>query len=201
MGKKKGKKTAKSQTRPVETPEGDTTFDISKVGQLLKLCSQETFCVTLPLGDDFTVLSDGSGLCQTVQSCTPIGCGNWSNYVATFDEYRVLAVKFEFEPIKAVGGSSVSYYAPIAHVFDRDSAGPLTSYALASRYSSWGEAPGQSRFKKTISMTSVEESGFVSTGTTKTLGWLQLYSSGNTVSVGLGRMKMRVLVQFRGLGI
>jgi len=184
-----------------ETPASSSRFDLAKIPALLRAGAQEDRLITLRLGDDFTVLSDGSGICATVQSCTPIGCGNWSSYVATFDEYRVLAVIFEFEPITAVGGSSISFYAPISHVFDRDSTGPLTSYTLASRYSSWGEARGQARFRKVISMESVEESTFVSMATTKTLGWLQLYSSGNAASTGLGRMKMTCLVQFRGLGI
>jgi len=198
---RKKKNGSRRGNNSAETPQNSIRFDTRKIPKILSSGSQESKCTTLRLGDDFTVVSDGSGLVQTVQSCTPIGCGNWSNYVATFDEYRVLAVQFEFEPIVAVGGSTTTYYAPIAHIFDRDSTGPLTSYALASRYSSWGEAPGQRRFRKVISMESPEEAGFVGVGTTKTLGWLQLYSSGNVASTGLGRMKMLVIVQFRGLGI
>jgi len=202
-GKKKSKSIAAKgkQGGPTETPANSAKFSLSKIPKILKAGAQESYLLTLRLGDDFTVVSDGSGLVQTVQSCTPIGCGNWSSFVATFDEYRVLAVVFDFEPITAVGGSTVTFYAPIAHVFDRDSVGPQTSYTLASRYSSWGEAPGQCRFHKVISMESIEESTFVGTGTTKTLGWLQLYSSGNVTSTGLGRMKMQVIVQFRGFGI
>lgn len=198
---KKNQRKSRKGSALAETPQNSNSFDTRKIPRLMAAGAQESRTTTLTLGDDFTVVSDGSGLVQTVQSCTPIGCGNWSNYVATFDEYRVLAVQFEFEPITAVGGSSVSYYAPIAHIFDRDSVGPLTSYSLASRYSSWGETPGQRRFKKLISMKSPEEATFVSMATTKTLGWLQLYSSGNVLSTGLGRMKMKVFVQFRGTGI
>lgn len=202
MPRSKSKRGGRSRRKALtETPQNSNSFDVAKVQGLLAAGAQESRCVTLVLGDDFTIVSDGSGLVQTVQSCTPIGCGNWSSFVATFDEYRVLAVTFEFEPIVAVGGSTVSFYAPIAHVLDRDSAGPLTSYALASRYSSWGEAPGQRRWKKTISMKTPEEATFVSMATTKTLGWLQLYSSGNIVSTGMGRMKMKCFVQFRGFGI
>lgn len=197
----KNKKVSRKSRNDSETSQKAISFNTRKIPRILASGRQEDRVTTLPLGDDFTIVSDSSGLVQTVQSCTPIGCGNWSSYVSTFDEYRVLAVQFEFEPIIAVGGSSTLFYAPIAHIFDRDSVGPLTSYALASRYGSWGEAPGQRRWKKLISMKSPEEATFVSMATTKTLGWLQLYSSGNNPSTGLGRMKMTVFVQFRGTGI
>lgn len=156
---------------------------------------------TLELGSDLSITTDGSGLLATVISATPTNASNWSNFVNVFDEYRVLAVRVEFKPLLIAGGSTSTYMAPIIHVIDRDSSVALTSYTLANRYTSARETPGGKPFSQTIYMSSVEEAGFVSVSTTKTLGWFQFYSSGNTASFTLGRCKLTYIVQFRGLGI
>jgi len=163
--------------------------------------ASENRTYTLELGSDTAITTDGSGLLQNVTTASPVNASNWSSFQAVFDEYRVLAVRLEFKPLYITGGSSASFQAPISHVIDRDSSAPLTSYTLASRYTSCRETPGQKPFKQTIFMASPEESDFVSMGTTKTLGWFLFYSSGNSLSTTVGRIKMTYIVQFRGLGI
>lgn len=179
-----------------------TLFPLSDLkGYLSGLSRTENMPYTFRLGYDAAVTTDGSGLLQTVISNSPTSAQNWSTYASTFDEYRVLAVQARFEPLWATGGSTQTYWAPIAHVVDRSDATALTGYGLAERYESHRKTPGQRKFTVSMNMASVEESSFISTGSSTPNMWIKFYSSGNTVSLTVGRLDVIYLVQFRGLGI
>lgn len=156
---------------------------------------------TVRLGYDQAVTTDGSGLLQTVISNTASSAQNWSSYSAVFDEHRVLAMSVQFEPLHAVGGTTQSYWAPIAHVTDRSDAIPLTGYSLAERYESHRKSPGSARFAQKWNMSSVDEAEFRPTNSTNPNAWVKFYSSGNSLSFTVGRLDVRLVVQFRGLGI
>ncbi len=176
-------------------------FPIRDAKAVLRRGSTGSFLSTIRLGLDQALTSDGSGLITSVFSNSPTSAQNWSSYAGTFDEYRVLAYNVTFKPLWPCGGSTQTFWAPIARVVDRSDATALTSYALASRYDSFKESAGQRKFSQWWNMTSVEEAAFISTSSSTPNSWIKLYSSGNSASLTVGRVEITYLVQFRGLGI
>jgi len=166
------------------------------------LSATESRPITLVLGADQAITSDGSGLIQTVISTAPGNCSNWSNYITVFDEFRVLAVQLTFEPTWGTGGATTIFFADIASAIDRDDSVAMTSYNVAERYTSHKQVPGQKTFRQTYTIQSVDEGIFIQTVSSPTgLAWIKLYSSGNTISTTVGRADIRYVVQFRSLGI
>lgn len=159
------------------------------------------FLCTVKLGQDSALTSDGSGIIATVISDVPTSAQNWSNYAAVFEEYRVLALQVQFEPLLGVGGSTQTFWAPIAHVIDRTDATALTGYGLAERYESHAKTPGGRRFTIVSPMKFVEESSFLSTAGSTATRWIKFYSTGNSASLTVGRLDIRFLIEFNGLGI
>ncbi len=176
-------------------------FPMSSTHLVMKGAREENYLFTVRLGADIVITSDGSGLLQTVITNNPSQGQNWSNYASVFDEYRVLMAKAEFDPLWATGGSTQTFWAPIASVIDRSDSTVLTSYGLAERYSSHKKTPGQKKFHQSVNMSSVDDSGFVSTASPAANAWIKFYSSGNSLSLTLGRVNLTLLVQFRGVGI
>lgn len=178
-----------------------TFFPPSAISRVTRSGTEENRCYTLRLGADSAVTTDGSGLLATVFANTISAAQNWSSYAAVFDEYRILAFSVEFEPLWQAGGSTATYWAPIASVVDRSDATALTGMGLASRYESCKKVPGQRKWRQTVTMQSVEDGSFVSTTTTASNAWIKVYSSGNSLSLTIGRANIVWIAQFRGLGI
>jgi hypothetical protein len=143
--------------------------------------------------------TDGAGVNATVWSNNPSVASNWAGAAAVFDEYRVLALQIEFEPIK-FNGQSIAQ-APIATVVDMDTSTALTGYTLATQYSSDSLHSGGTRFTCQALMSGSADSNFVSTGSTVATYWIKSYSAGNTISSTIGRVIVTYLVQLRGKGI
>lgn len=176
-------------------------YSLKSAAQLQREGSSGSFLATFRLGLDAAATSDGSGILATVYGNSPSSAQNWSGYAGVFDEYRVLAHIVKFEPLRATGGSTQTFWAPIAHVVDRSDATALTGYGLAERYDSHHKAPGQTRWSSSWVMNSIEEAPFVSTASPASNSWIKVYSSGNSASFTLGRVDVVYIVQFRGLGI
>lgn len=188
----------------VETKELDPEcayFPPASIGQYLRFGPNETVLKTIRLGFDQAITSDGSGVIATVFSNAAAGAQNWTNYANTFEEYRVLAFRIEFDPIWVAGGSTATTFGLIASVVDRTDSTALTSYGLAERYQSCKKAPGNKRFHQMVTMASTEDSDFLPTTSVSANNWIKLYSSGNTASFTVGRVNGVYIIQFRGLGI
>jgi hypothetical protein len=201
-----GNRKSKSSSQPIgwtrytELTEGSSMFPMNMAHKYIS-ADTESHLVTLRLASDSSITSDGSGLIQTVLNNNPANAQAWSVYGIAFDAYRVLAMIITFEPLHVVGGSSATFYAPIASVVDRTDAIALTSYALAERYGSHKKAPGMTRFTNQLNMLSIDESVFVPCNSPVSNSWIKFYSSGNSASTTVGRLDIRYIVQFRGLGI
>jgi len=176
-------------------------IDLKLFSRYLRGAPGGTYMVTLRLGQDSALTTDSSGILQTVISNVPTSAQNWSSYASVFDEYRVLGLCVAFEPLWSTGGSTATYWAPIAHVVDRSDSTALTGYGLAERYDSHRKTRGQKSFKHIALMSSIEEASFLSTSSSTALYWIKFYSSGNSLSLTVGRLNIQFVVQFRGLGI
>ncbi len=180
-----------------ELAPGATYFPRVAFAPAMRAAKREDILVTLRLGYDQSCTADGSGNLATVFSDSPAGAQNWTSYAATFEQYRVLAFRVEFDPFWTVNTT----FAPIASVIDRSDATALTSYGLAERYGSHHKAQGKERFSQLVTMSSIDTSDFIPTSTITASAWIKMFSSGNTASASLGRYNVELLVQFRGLGI
>ncbi len=205
MPPKKNKKSSKQKEKVLvrrELHPEAIRFPMSMVREFTTgLSRNESMPYTFKLGKDLALTSDGAGLITSVLSDDPTSDQNWSSYAGTFDEFRVLCTIVKFSPLWSTGGSTQTFWAPIAHVVDRSDATALTAYSLAERYESHKKTPGQKPFTVTVPMNSTEESSFQSTTGYTAKNWIKFYSSGNTVSLTVGRLDICHIVQFRGLGI
>ncbi len=133
------------------------------------------------------------------QQYDPSGLANWASYKAVFDEYRVLGIEYEFVPYQFNGELVIQ--SSVAAVIDYDDSTMLTSYTLATRYPSCVEVPGGRTLKILQIMSGAENAQFISTNATAATAWIKSYSSGNTVSTTIGRLRVFFVIQFRGPGI
>jgi len=203
-GRRGGAKKAKGSERWILTRELSpecSEYTMKAAKALIREGSTGSFLATIRLGYDAAVTTDGSGLLASVLGNSAGAAQNWTNYADVFDEHRVLAMMYRFEPLWSTGGSSATYWAPIAHVIDRSDATALTGYGLAERYDSHGKAPGQRPFEAHWVMNSVEEGPFLPTTSPASTAWVKIYSAGNSASLTVGRLNVVYIVQFRGLGI
>jgi len=160
---------------------------------------QDTY--TIIMSRDDVLSSSGSGTLTTVYANDPSGAANWSTLAAAFDEYRVLAMRLNFEAFSFHGGNLITVRAPIASVIDYDTSAGLTGYTLANQYSSIIERPGGSTWNRTAYMSGVENAGFLSTMSPAPTFWIKLYSANNSTSLNLANARIEWIVQFRGKGI
>lgn len=152
---------------------------------------------------NFTFVSnlttDGAGtLPQTFQTEDVRNAADWSSVAATFDEYRVVAMKVLWVPIKEY--SNTFRYQPVATVVDRADATALSSYNIAGACESFQLHEGDRKFSRTMKMASVEEAEFLSVLATPTSwGWIKMYATNIIpVSTTIYRFAVTFLVQFRG---
>jgi hypothetical protein len=162
--------------------------------------TQELQTVVLPF--DVALASDGSGNIQQVFANDPTNSIYWSSYRSNFDQYRVLGIRFIFEPTIIVGGSTATVRAPISLVTDYDDATGLTAYSLAETYSDHQRHVGDRRIVKT-SCEAAAIDGWTDSisGSPVNQFWIKTFSSGNTASTVMGRVLLEYVVQFRGRGI
>ncbi len=161
---------------------------------------QELNTVVLPF--DVALASDSSGNIQQVFAADPTNSIYWTTYRSNFDQYRVLGMRFSFEPTIIVGGNTVTVRAPIAIVTDYDDATSLTAYSLAETYSDHQRHTGDKKFSK-ISCEAANIESWTDAVSSSPVNqfWVKLFSSGNTTSTVFGRVLLEYIVQFRGRGI
>jgi hypothetical protein len=158
---------------------------------------QDTY--TMPFFIEFTASTGAGGTYNPVFANDPSGAANWAGASGLFDEYRVLAMEFMFRPNWSIGGAGTNY-TPIAMCTDYNDATALTSYGVANEYSSCKEVSGNKKFNYTSFMSGIQVAGFISTAAPAASWWTKFVSTGNTASINLGEMLIKVVVQFRGKG-
>ncbi len=156
---------------------------------------------TIEVCDEVPLTTDGSGLIASVYSDDPSGTADWASYVDVYEEYRVLYFQVDFRPLHQAGGSTATFWAPIASVVDRSDAVALTGYSAAEEFSSVKEFGGGRAFHRFVPMDGTGDATFLSTASTVAKKWIKFYSSGNSNSLTVGRVMKRYLVQFRGRGL
>lgn len=196
-GKKNSKK--KNNGKPAELSAQAQVCPISHLKSLDRWGRTGTDCYTLRVSYEIAFTTDAAGKTIIVLSNLPTGFANWASLVTVFDEYRVLGAHVQLRPIQFNG--SLVVQAPVMVLLDRDSASSITSYGQAGQYASATETPGGLAIDRWFNMSGSEDAGFVSTNAPNTTWWIKFFSTGNTVSMDIGRLRVDFFLQFRGLGI
>ncbi len=158
---------------------------------------------TTQVNNQATVTSAAGGTITTVfdsyaQLSTP---ADWTSLSSTWTEYRILSMEIEAVPWNSFNWPTTTNLAPIYVVEDRSNNTPLGSVAQAVAYGSVSIHPGGVGFNRTIKMASMEEAGWTAVGSgpaTASRLYFKLYSTGNTASLTIHDVLVRVIVQLRG---
>jgi len=204
MPPKKNKRSSRKPRRilaPSELPTSSIAYPRTRWPSDVARARTGNNTCTVLLATESALTTSGSGIINSVYTDIVTGVNNWSSFAAVFDSYRVLAVRVQFTPLRAVGGSTVTYFAPIATAIDRSDSTVLSSYLAAMQYSSHREFPGNTQFSVLSCMASAEDATFLSTQAPAARCWIKTYSTGNTISTTIGRVVTELLVQFRQVGI
>jgi hypothetical protein len=159
--------------------------------------------ISVPSTDMTTViLIDNGAVTGTVVTISsiynnnPSSARNWTEYSTSWNEYRVLGMKFTYDPLTTAPNASITQGSGYHSVFHGTATAP-TSLAEAA---STGVARPFNVFKpftREWRMSNVNESTFIQTSApASTSDTLVLYSN-NTVATTVGNIKIEYLVQFK----
>jgi len=157
--------------------------------------------VTLVLIWDQALTAAGTAINSTWSFNNPSNCIDWSDYAASYDQYRVLGLQLEYCPNSTFTNPTTNTYAPIYSVIDRDTATALASYAAAANYASLATHTLDKRWSVSMRMESSAEAQFFNTQSVPgSSGGIKTFASGLS-NVTFGRATAFYRVQFRGRGI
>jgi hypothetical protein len=175
--------------------------NIAELDRVDRLALLQKDLHTVRLVFETTANTTGAGAIVDVFGSNPSNCAGWTNLAAVFDEYRTLAIRLKFRPLRFETGSSTLTLAPIGVVADYDTATALSSYAGGALYSSYQEYSAGTQFSKVMLMSGAENAQFLTTGSPSSSMYLKTFSSNNTISLLIGRWECEYYVQFRGKGV
>lgn len=142
------------------------------------------------------VTTSGSGQLIPVFGNAPTNASDWSNLIASFDEYRTLSMVVAFIPKDRYTHTNVAY--PVSVVVDNDSSGALSSHAGAAAYESFKLVSLEVPFKTVWKMSGVTQATWITTASPTSNAWIKWYSDTLSNSSDYGRFVVSYLVQFRG---
>ncbi len=161
---------------------------------------------TLNMAYSSTISASGAGaLVLTLASDTLLqSVSDWASMVATFTEYRILAMEFNYAPIikyydNTGGGSPNQIYPPVISVVQHSDSAALTGYAQAAVHESAKIHRSDRNIVRTIRMADVSEAVWVDINQSpNNLMYIKMYGSGFTNSANIAQGIYTFLVQFRG---
>jgi len=146
-----------------------------------------------------TISTSSGGVINAVVPVAPTNAELWTQLIATFDEYRVLAVECKYVPNYSSLPSTL-LGGVLGMVVDHDSSSALSSLASGAAYESFQMAPIDRPLVATWRMSTTLEAQYVNSQAAANAGSIKLYASGLTASSNYGTVVVRYRLQFRGLG-
>lgn len=148
---------------------------------------------------DAIIATSVAGVVNGVFNNDPSLSINWAAYASSWNEYRVLGIKFMYVPGNVVNTAVLNGFTGY-HSLIRGLTTPVTT--SLSEAASTGISRPWTAFRpwsREWRMMDVEESAFIQTGAPATTSnTLALYASGGTASTTYGHLSIMYLVQFRG---
>lgn len=150
----------------------------------------------------FAQFATGSSVgLQNYQTATNISnCGDWSSFVAVYDECRILGIELDWFPNTGAGSTSVAHSAGLAvSTHSPINPFPFTSISTMSDYA-WKPFHTGKPLKLVWKMDSTEEAQFVPTSGVVSQGALGFWApyATTTASNAYGMIVVSFKVQFRG---
>ncbi len=146
------------------------------------------------------ITTNSSGIYSATQTWDPSGCDNWTEMSTTFDEYRVLGIRYEYCPAFTVNSASVGgglICSSILHTESAPSPGSITEAY------SYGDSRVGSVFKpftREWRMSDTNEADFNRTASTNSGQYtIHVYVDQAGASIAYGIMFVTYFVQFRTL--
>jgi hypothetical protein len=154
--------------------------------------------ITVTLFDNATISASAGGSILANFGNNPSSAANWTEMSTSWDEYRVLGIKFSYDPNNVVNTATLSGfngYNMIVHGPSTSSPGTLAGAASTGVAHRWNAFR---RFTREWRMSEVAESTFIDTSSpTTTSDALQLYAVNGTATQYYGNILIEFLVQFR----
>jgi hypothetical protein len=161
---------------------------------------ENTETMTAVLVYDSAATASGTAIASTFSFYNPSTATDWSDFSASYDQYRVLGAQLEYVPNAATANFANSY-APIATVVDRDTSTAIASYAAADNYASLEMHVLDRPWKREWHMETTADAQFFNTQSIPSgSGAFKTFASGLS-NVSYGRFVMYWRVQFMGRGI
>ncbi len=175
-----------------------TYLDPSAVKYTGPLSAMNHDSTIVTLYENATVVTDSSGDIVNTFNNNPSSAPNWSDYSAAWDEYRVLGIKYSYDPNNIVNTAAISGFNGYTSIVHTPGATiPLTLSDAASTGVSrrWNAF---TRYVREWRMSEVDEAVWVATSApAKTSDTLLIYAEQGTISQYYGNTLIEYLVQFR----
>lgn len=162
----------------------------------IRLSSNDQNIVSL--FDNATVSVSAGGAIAATFNNNPSGARNWTEMSTSWSEYRVLGIKFKYNPILAVNTATATGFSGYNCIIHTPVAPTITTLAMAASTGASRPWNAFRPFVRTWRMSESSESVFVATsapGTTSQT--MSLYAEGGGVSIYYGNIEIEYLVQFR----
>jgi len=124
----------------------------------------------------------------------------WTSWADTYQEYRVLGIRFQWVPLRTAAYNNTSQLPPTGAIATRHNPGVTAPTALAtlvntSTFKLWNAGnPMEISWR----MKGIDEASFQSTSSATSLGGIVYYLQGGTTSANFGRFVVTWVVQFKG---
>lgn len=138
-----------------------------------------------------------AGLLASVVNNDPSGYGDWADYAAIWDEYRVLEMTLKYVPNNKYT-KATTICLPVLTVIDRDSSGALASYGAAANFGSCEIRSLEDVFSMDCPMSGAPDDAFITTAATASTWYFKYFATGLSNSTTYGGALVRLIVQFRG---
>lgn len=159
-------------------------------------------CYAIQVASVTDVVSSGAGIINTVFTTDPSATPDWSSYAAIFDEYRVLALMVEYQPINryapVASPGGITQQVPWFIVIDLDDVAPITTRPQVTAYGGSVEIHNTTDpWKRSVRMSGGPDDNWVTTATPTSTYAVKTFAQSASASVTYGTCLVRALVQFR----
>jgi hypothetical protein len=193
---------AKKMSRSRRTSTPGLSLSYSGPVRLSTRAGQDSKPVKVNLSYSFAVDSDGSGVVSNfLYGPGLVSSSDWSSYADVYQEYRVLAIAFDYMPYYNGAFSTVQAQGSGAiNVVHTPLLGPPTSIDEVVQHVTWSPFRTSASCHKEWRMFGVEESPFSDVANVSSVnhGGITFFCDNLTASRGYGRGIVTYLVEFRG---
>lgn len=197
MGRKK-KNGSKKQRGRRDPPSHLSASAIVYRGPMrIKQAKDQQDTITVSLFFVGNLSSTSAAVLNQIYADDPASAGDWSNFTASWQEFRVLGMELKYFPANRYS-KSTTVCVPIVGVVDRSSSSLLSSYSQAYSYASARILSLEDPFDMKARMADSTEAEFQPVGNYNPYFYFKFYGDSLSVSTTYGKVFITYLIEFRG---